>query len=262
MIVADAVRFVAGNKTILQDVGIALERGEFVGLLGANGAGKSTLLKCLARLVAASAGRITLDGRPIAAFGRREFARSVAFVPQFMPTDMPLTVMDLVQLGRVPHLRGRFGPGDRRIVFAALEQMDLVPDAFRPLAELSGGERQRVALARALVQEPRVLLLDEPTSALDLRHQLQTMRIVRSLAADRGWSVLAAMHDLGLAARFTDRVALLAGGRLSRIGGWDSVLTPDAIRAAYGVTAVVGCVQGLPYVLPSEDEPAARSQSA
>ncbi|MCG8507629.1 MAG: ABC transporter ATP-binding protein [Rhodospirillales bacterium] len=239
-----------GANTVLDGVDLDIAAGTLTCLLGANGAGKSTLIKCAAGILSPTRGNIRLNDRSIADFGRHEFARHVAYVPQSVPTNTSLTALELVQLGRIPHLRGGLGQEDREVIASVMESLEVTPFALRPLAELSGGERQRVALARALVQEPRVLLLDEPTSALDLRHQMETLQALRDLARKSGLAILIALHDLNLAARFGDRVALLSEGRVRGRGKWNEVLTPDNIRDAYAVDAVVGNIKGVPYVLP------------
>ncbi|WP_319529487.1 ABC transporter ATP-binding protein [uncultured Cohaesibacter sp.] len=241
-----------GKRTILDDISLAVEKGECVGLLGANGAGKSTLLKCLARLATPDSGGIEVDGRATGAYPRRAYARHVAYVPQHIPDDVALSVVDLVQLGRTPHLRGALGEKDRSMVIAALERVDMVHHVFSEVSNLSGGERQRVAIARALVQEPQVLLLDEPTSALDLKYQMETMALIRRLATETEMTIIIAVHDLSLAARYCSRLVLLAEGRIRACGDWKQVLSPNHIHHAYQVEALVGEVQSYPYVLPIE----------
>lgn len=250
MIDISDLQFGYRRKQILRGISLTLKPGELVALLGANGAGKSSLIKCLARINQPSGGLIRLDGKPISDFTRLEFARQVAYVPQSISADTPLNVFETVQLGRVPHMKRTISAADRDKVFDMIDRFGLSGHAFSPLSELSGGERQRVSLARAVVQEPSVLLLDEPTSALDLRHQMETMQVVQGLAKDHGMSVLIAMHDLSLAARFVCRVALLSGGQLTEIGAWDDVLRSDNIETAYGVNAEVGLFRELPCILP------------
>lgn len=241
-----------GKRPILNDISLAVASGECVGLLGANGAGKSTLLKCLARLAAPDRGRIEVAGKAIDAYSRRAYARHVAYVPQHIPDDVALSVVDLVQLGRTPHLSGALRETDRDMVIAALERVNMVHHAFSEVSNLSGGERQRVAIARALVQEPQILLLDEPTSALDLKYQMETMALIRALATETEMTIIIAVHDLSLAARYCSRLVLLAEGGIRALGDWKHVLSPDHIHHAYQVAALVGEVQSYPYVLPIE----------
>ncbi|TLP43931.1 ABC transporter ATP-binding protein [Cohaesibacter sp. CAU 1516] len=252
MIRIDKLTLSYGKRTILDAISLVVNKGECVGLLGANGAGKSTLLKCVARLAAPDSGQIDVAGKAIEAYSRRDYARHVAYVPQHIPDDVALSVVDLVQLGRTPHLTGKLGAQDREMVIAALERVNMVHHAFSEVSTLSGGERQRVAIARALVQEPQILLLDEPTSALDLKYQMETMSLIRTLAAETEMTIIIAVHDLSLAARYCSRLALLAEGRIRALGSWQAVLTPNHIRHAYQVEALVGAVQSYPYVLPIE----------
>ncbi|KAF1042553.1 MAG: Hemin import ATP-binding protein HmuV [Herbaspirillum frisingense] len=180
----------------------------------------------------------------------RELARLVSWVPQQAGSAMALRVLDMVLLGRAPHRRRGSAGHDMRIALAAIERLALQTLALRPFDQLSGGERQRVMLARAIAQEGKLMLLDEPTSDLDLRHQIEAMQAVREIARSRGAAMLVAIHDLALAARFADRLALLAGGRIHADGPWQQVLTPANIRAVYGVDAIVGSDGGIPYVIP------------
>ena len=256
MLQIDDLHVTLSGKPILSGISLSVAPGACLGLLGANGAGKSTLMKCAARLIAPGDGRISVGGRAQGDYGRRDYARIVAYVPQHLPDNTPLSVVEMVQRGRTPHVAGALSPEDREKVIATLERLAIADHAFRPVARLSGGERQRVALARALVQEPRVLLLDEPTSALDLKHQIETMRLIRGLAEKQKLAVMIAVHDLALAARYCTDLALLSQGRIAAHGVWRDVLQVPAIRAAYDVDALVGDLNGVPYVLPLEPEAA------
>lgn len=227
-----------GGRRILDSVSLAAPPGSITALVGPNGAGKSTLIRGVAGLVPA-VGSVTLDGADLLGLGRRERARRVAVVEQELSSELPLTVRDAVELGRTPH-RGLFGgsAADADVVAGALEATGTAGFAGRRLETLSGGERQRVHLARALAQEPRLLLLDEPTNHLDVRAQLDAFAVLRRLA-DEGVAVLAALHDLTLAAGLADHVVVLAAGEVVASGAPAEVLTPELIGAVYGVTAVV-----------------------
>lgn len=239
-----------GGKCVLDGVDLQVRPGEVVSLVGPNGAGKSTLLKCLNRILRPHAGSVTLDGQPLNAMSRRQLAQRVAYVPQQTAAAMALNVADMVALGRAPY-RGSAGAAhDFGIVADALERLDLQALALRSYDQLSGGERQRVLLARALAQQAQFLLLDEPTSDLDLRHQVQAMSIARALAQQQGAGILIAIHDLGLASRFSDRLVMLHQGRNVAQGPWQEVLTPANIATVYGIGAVVGQADGMPYVIP------------
>ncbi|AEG43932.1 ABC transporter ATP-binding protein [Isoptericola variabilis] len=245
---AERVRWAAGSRLILDGVDVAAPAGAVTGLLGPNGSGKSTLLRIVAGVQPPDGGRVALVGPgssdDLLAMPRRRRARTLALVEQDAGTDLPITVLDAVLLGRTPHRGVLAGPSDadRRVALAALDRAGALPLAERDVGTLSGGERQRVHVARALAQEPRVLLLDEPINHLDVAAQLATMRLVRSLADD-GVTVLAALHDLSLAAATCDHVVLLApgptGGRVAAAGPVDEVLVPEVVDPVYGVRTTV-----------------------
>jgi len=235
---AEELAFSYGGRDVLGGVSLALGRGELVGVLGPNGSGKTTLVRCLMGFLAPRRGRVTLDGRDVAAWPRRELARQLGVVPQEMPTDFPLLVRELVLLGRVPHLPAR-GLGfesarDRAAAEAALAEAALSELADRPLHQLSGGELRRAFIARALAQEPPLLLLDEPTSSLDLRHQLGVLELLRRRAR-AGAGILVVLHDLNLAAAYCDRVVVLAEGRVAAAGPPEIALDPVILSDVYGV---------------------------
>ncbi|MFI2363178.1 ATP-binding cassette domain-containing protein [Promicromonospora sp. NPDC019610] len=241
------------SRGILDDVGLVAPVGAVTGLLGPNGSGKSTLLRVLAGVQQAGrapssgsgqAGRTpsaaepstTFDGADLAALPRRERARVLALVEQDATTDLPLTVLDAVLLGRIPHrsLLAGDSDADRAAARAALDTAGAKELADREVGTLSGGERQRVHMARALAQQPRLLLLDEPTNHLDISAQLHAMRVLRDLAAD-GVTVVAALHDLNLAAATCDHLVLLDHGRVVAAGPVGEVLVPEVLEPVYGV---------------------------
>lgn len=221
------VRFAYGARHVLDGVDLQVAPGEVVGLIGPNGSGKSTLIKLLSGVMAGYQGRIRLAGRDLAARSRRDTARILAVVPQEPIFGFPFTALEIVLLGRHPHLGRLVFESARDIELAreALSRCDALHLAERNIQELSSGERQRVVVARALAQEPRVLLLDEPGSFLDIRHQVALYEMVRALAADRGMSVLLVIHDLNLAAEYCDRAYLLHRGRVHASGPIAEVMT-------------------------------------
>ena len=247
-----------GGRFVLHGVDLALLRGEVLGLLGANGAGKTSLLRIATRVIAPEAGAIRLCGRPLGEFSRGELARHIALVPQRSEVPFPFPAAEIVRMGRAPHL-GLLGFESREdVVLAdrAMEEVGIRELARRSILELSGGEQQLVAIARGLVQATPILLLDEPTAFLDLRHRVHVLRLVRGLAR-AGRAVLVVSHDLGLAARFCDRLALLSHGQVLAAGTPAEVLTPSHLRAAFGIEALVlRAPDGTPVVLPAADESA------
>lgn len=237
---AQALSWSVAGRLIIDDVEVRVGPGTLTGLLGPNGSGKSTLLRLVAGITSPDAGQVRLDGTDLRGIGRRERARRVALVEQESSTDLPLTVHDAVLLGRTPHRSRWAGDSEQDLAVAAeaLASVGAADLAGRRLDTLSGGERQRVHLARALAQQPRLLLLDEPTNHLDVNAQLVTLGLVRTLA-DAGTGVLAALHDLNLAAAYCDEVVLLSAGRVVAAGPPEQVLVPEVVDPVYGVSTTV-----------------------
>ncbi len=227
-------------ETLLDSVDLHADQGQLVGLIGPNGAGKSTLLRAISGILNYREGTVRLDGDDLKSLSYRDIAAGLALIPQIAPYTHGFTSMELVLMGRYPHL-GRFqieGKEDDRIARDAMRLTRTEQFADRTLDTLSGGERQRVFVSRALAQQPRVLLLDEPTSNLDVLHQLKVLDLVRQLIDD-GLTAVAAIHDLNMAARYCDRLVLLKNGRVLAEGSPEEVLVPETIRSAFGVRAAV-----------------------
>ncbi|GIW16072.1 MAG: iron-enterobactin transporter ATP-binding protein [Tepidiforma sp.] len=252
----DHLTLAHGHRVVVHDVSFTVEAGEMVAILGPNGSGKSTLLRGMARLHPPRAGRILLDGRDIRAMNSRHVARVLAILPQAPAGGLDLTVRELAFRGRYPHqgLLQRVTRRDIDAVEWALDATDSLHLADRPLAALSGGERQRAWIAMALAQEPRILLLDEPTTFLDVAHQVEVMHLLRRLNA-RGITIVAVLHDLALAGRFTSRIIALREGRLAFDGPPSAVLQPEALERVFGVPMLVLADPdtGLPIPIPRPD---------
>ncbi|MFD2795844.1 ABC transporter ATP-binding protein [Promicromonospora vindobonensis] len=229
----DDVTVRLGGRDVVQQASLRVEPGSVVGLVGPNGSGKSSLLRTLYRAVRPREGTVRIDGRDVQHLTGRRAARAVAVMLQDPPTDFDLSVEETVLLGRVPHHAafGRDTSEDLDVVADAMRRAGITDLADRMVATLSGGQRQRVMLARALAQQSPVLVLDEPSNHLDISHQHELMTTVRSL----GRTVLAALHDLNLAAQYCDRVVVLDAGRIVAAGPPALVLTPDLIRTTFGV---------------------------
>jgi len=243
----------APGRPALRAVNLDVAGGESIALIGPNGSGKSTLLRVVSGVLSSDSGSVRLDGIPIGTLSPRQIARRLAMVEQERPMGFDFTVREVVAMGRIPHA-GRFARtsrGDRHAVERALELADVRDLADRSIRAVSGGERQRVFLAMALAQEPEALLLDEPTTHLDLRHQVQFLRIVRERVRE-GMTVLVAIHDLTLAAQATDRIALLAEGRIVVVGSPNDVLTASNVRRTFNVDVLIEDHPqlGTRYVLP------------
>jgi iron complex transport system ATP-binding protein len=231
-----------GDKSVLKEVSFEVEPGEFMGLMGPNGSGKTTLLRCMMNYLSPPADAISIDGAAIESLTPDKIARTFAVVPQSSSTDFTFSAYDIVMMGRIPHRKSRFaGPSkaDADAVRSAMERTGTWKLSGRPFFALSGGERQRVIIARAVAQHPEALLLDEPTVYLDINGQLEVMDLIRSLNREEGITVISVLHDVNLAARYCDRIALLSEGWLEAVGPPREVLKPEVIRSVYGVDVVV-----------------------
>jgi iron complex transport system ATP-binding protein len=224
-------------RIALRDIDLRIDRGERLAIVGPNGAGKSTFLRAVAGLVTPAIGTVELDGQRLAGLDRLAVARRLAVVPQVGALPFATTVEEVVALGRLPHehpIRG-LRPADRSAIAAAIEQVGVGHLLGRDARELSLGERQLVLLAMAVAQDAPVLVLDEPTVHLDLRHQVEVMELLVDLNERNGTTVIAVLHDLGLAAHFFPRIVVLAGGRVVGDGPASEVLAPDRIREVFEV---------------------------
>ena len=248
----ERVTVTLGGREVVREVTAEIETGDWVALIGPNGAGKTSLLRAVAGLLPCD-GSVSLEGAPLAELGRRERAQRLALVPQEPRTPPWLTVAEYVLMGRTPYLRplAREGDADHDAAARALSRLDLDELVERTLGTLSGGERQRVVVARALAQEASIVLLDEPTASLDIGHQQQALDLLDALRETEGLTLVAAMHDLTLAAQYADRVLLLSRGRIVADGTPGEVLTEDALGEHYGATVRVVTVDDRLAVLPT-----------
>ncbi len=247
----DGVTVRYDGTDVVSDVSLDLAPGPLVGLIGANGAGKTTLLRAATGLTPLASGKVYLNGKALGGWSRALRARTLGYLAQNRSVLWPLTVTRLVALGRLPHLGPWDSPSpeDAGIVGRALADADVTHLAGRAVTGLSGGELTRVLIARLLAGSPSVLLADEPVSGLDPAHRLQVLQIFRKLAHSNR-TVVVVMHDLTLAARFCDRLVLMAEGRVVADGAPRSVLTPETLSRYYGVTANITIHDGELMVLP------------
>jgi cobalamin transport system ATP-binding protein len=247
------VSYAPGRRLILRGISLDIAPGQWVGVLGPNGAGKSTLLRIIAAVLPASAGTVWLDEQMLDQWPARERAQRLGFVPQHTGLTFPFRAREIVLMGRTPYLQRwqKEGKEDLRIVEEAMTRTDTAHFADRDVTTLSGGELQRVILARALAQQPAFLLLDEPTANLDLRHQIEILEVLTGLAGN-GTTILAALHDLNLAATYCSTILLLKEGKVYAAGPPATVLTPQTLRAVFDVDVFLGVhpVTGAPYIVP------------
>ena len=246
--------FAYRDHPVLDRVGIAAHPGEVVGLIGPNGSGKSTVIRILSGVLEGYGGSARVDGKEVREQPRRNLARLLAVVPQEPTFTFPFTALEIVLLGRHPHLAGSAfeSPEDVALAYEALERCGASGLASRTIHELSSGERQRIVFAKTLAQQPSVLLLDEPASFLDVRHQVEIYDIVRELATERGVTVLTVLHDLNLAAEYCDRIYLLREGRVEAGGNTGDVFTYANLTRVFGTEVYVdtNALTGKLLVLP------------
>jgi iron complex transport system ATP-binding protein len=250
MLKVTGLYFNYNGARVLEGIGANVAKGRVLSIVGPNGAGKTTLLKCIAQILRPAAGTVVIDGRDAGGMPRRELAKHLGYVPQGMPAGFPATVFETVLAGRRPYIAWRPSRDDLERTARIIEEMNLVDLAMRDMNRLSGGQAQKVLLARALAQNTRCLLLDEPTSNLDLRHQLEMLEVIITLAKRKDMGVLMAMHDLNLAARFSDTILMLHQGKIFCSGKASDVMTPENIREVYGVEAAVRRDNGYLQIQP------------
>jgi iron complex transport system ATP-binding protein len=258
-------RYPESTRPAVLDLSLDVPGGATTAVLGPNGSGKSTLLRLLLGVLAPSAGTVEFDGRPLAEWGREALARAVGVVPQGEEAVFPVSVRELVAMGRYPHLGPwrRERDEDRRAVEDAMRRCDVMELAARPVHTLSGGERQRARVARALAQQAATLALDEPTAALDVAHEMAIFELLRDLG-HAGKTVLVVTHNLNLAARYADRLVLLHRGRVAAVGTPAQVLTRETVERVYGWPVEIvphpgpGPDAGAPQVVPLAGEQCVR----
>ena len=232
-----AINFSYDQDTVLHSISMNVSPGEFIGVIGPNGSGKSTLLKLLGGVLKPDSGQLYLKGKNYLDYQQKQLAQSITWVPQEHPTVFPFKVSEIVLMGRHPYLSAFTfeGEEDIEIAHSAMELTQTLQFAQRNFNEISGGEKQRVVIAGAITQEPELMILDEPTSALDIKYQIQILNILKQLNEDKNMTVILAMHDLHLAAKFCNRLILLEGGKIFKDGKSKEVLQKEHIEKVYGV---------------------------
>ena len=236
---------------VLKDVELNVGLGEMLSIVGPNGSGKSTLLKCINRILKPKQNTVLIDGKDTSHIDLKELSKIIGYVPQSSTSTFPFTVFDVVLMGRKPYIHWNLSDHDSEVVAEMLEFLGISELSMRHFNELSGGEQQKVIIARALAQQPQILLLDEPTSSLDIKHQLEILCMLKSLTQSKERSVIASIHDLNLASRFSDQILMLKKGRIYAVGTPEEVLTEENIEDVYGIKANVSTsVIGKPQITP------------
>ena len=241
ILILEKVSFRYEDSWILKDVDLQINEGEILGVLGPNGSGKSTLLKVMDGVLLPQQGKVLLRGKPLASLARTDVARQIAMVAQENFFRFSFSVLEVVLMGRFPHLkRLQFeGDQDMTIALGALRATHALHLSERSIHGISGGEKQRVLMARALAQEPRVVLLDEPTSFLDLKHKRDVFRLIASLSGERKLGVVLASHDMDLIAQYCHRIVMIKEGVILQVGSPEEVLTMENIETLYECPVVV-----------------------
>ncbi len=230
-----------GSVEILKDINFKVKSGQFLGILGPNGSGKTTLLKSISKVLKPKKGAILIDDKDIYKMKNLDLAKQMAVVPQISPVSFDFTSLEVVLMGRNPHMT-RFkmeGKSDLDIAKNAMKLTRTWEFADRPITELSGGERQRVIIARALTQEPKILLLDEPTTHLDISNQLEILDLIKNLSVEKNLLVVAVFHDFNLAARYCDSIILMKAGKIVDVGDADETLTSKNVKEVFNVETIV-----------------------
>lgn len=238
------------STKILHNMTLDVGDGQIVSIVGPNGSGKSTLIKCIDRILTPSSGSILVDRQDVTKMGRMELARTLAYVPQNSLRVFPNSVFDVVLMGRRPHLGWRGDSYDEQKVWEVLQLLGIEDLALTPFNEISGGQQQKVLIARALAQDTGVILLDEPTSNLDIWHQIDVMEIIKSLMHKQGLTAIIAIHDLNIAARYSDSIVMMKKGKIVAAGKPDIVLNGDNLSTIYGIEANVRMLDDIPYIIP------------
>ncbi|WP_027624011.1 ABC transporter ATP-binding protein [Clostridium lundense] len=224
---------------ILKNISFETNSGEITCLLGPNGTGKTTLLKCISRLITPSLGNVFVDGVLINKMKTKEISKLFSYVPQSTHSTFPISVIDIVLMGRVQSINFKVKEEDKQIVFNILEEMNLNNIAFKNINSLSGGERQRVFIAKAIAQQSPIILLDEPTSSLDMKNQLETLDIISSLAKEKNIMAIMSIHDLNIASMYADKIIMLKNCGVYASGNTEEVINEENIKQVYGVKAKV-----------------------
>lgn len=249
----EELHFSYETKEVLKGVTLSAKENEIVSILGPNGVGKTTLLRCICNMHRPDSGKVRVCGSDLSAIPPKEMAKLVGYVPQKADATRA-TVFDSVLIGRRPHMGITFSDHDLEIAWGVIESLGLGSKSLDFVDEISGGEFQKVQIARALAQEPKLLVLDEPSNNLDITNQHITMRMIEHVVREHGLCTVMTMHDINLAAYYSDKFVFIKDGKIAAFGGRD-VITPEIIREVYGIEADVINHNRQTVVIPCREQP-------
>lgn len=222
-----------GNKEVVKNVSLNIEKGKMISLIGPNGAGKSTVLSMIARLSDISEGEVIIDGVPLKKWDNRELAKRISILKQANDIDLKLTIRELVEFGRFPYTQGNLNEEDQKFINDAIEYMQLVDIQDKYLDELSGGQRQRAYIAMVIAQNTEYIFLDEPLNNLDMKHCVQMMKVIRSLVDELGKTVVTVLHDINFASCYSDTIIALKNGELYKEGTVEKIINKELLEDLY-----------------------------
>jgi len=250
MVTVNKLEFSYGKDKILNQATVDVSKGELISIVGPNGTGKSTLIRCINGLLRAQKGQIKINQTDIKTLTRPQIAKRVSYVPQNSSSIFDIKVFDMVLFGRIPHTSFKIKREDRIKALKALSILHIEHLAMRNFNHLSGGQQQKIIIARALAQETEIILLDEPISNLDVRHQLEVMDTLRALVDKAVITVLMVVHDLNIAAQYSNRIVIMDKGQIAAVGKPEEVITTETIARIYGVDAEIITVNNKPHIIP------------
>lgn len=240
------IKFAYGKKDILNELSFSCKKGEVISIVGPNGSGKTTLLKCINKILHPKEGEVNIGENDALKMKYEEIAKNIAYVPQMLKENFSVDVIDVVLMGRTPHIKWKVGDKDLDIVIEVMKKLGIEGLAYEKYSSLSGGQRQKVLIARALVQDTDIYLLDEPISFLDIKNQIDVMNEARKVAKEEDKIVIMVIHDLNMAKRYSDKIVLMNKGKVVDFGESKEVLNCKNIKNVYGVD--IDIING--YIIP------------
>ncbi|MGG3926467.1 ABC transporter ATP-binding protein [Metabacillus fastidiosus] len=244
MVIVEDISKKYGQKNVISNVSLKINKGKITSFIGANGAGKSTLLSMISRLIARDGGKVSIDGREITEYNSNELAKKISILRQSNNVNLRLTVKELVSFGRFPYSQGRLTREDKKQVKEAIEYMELEDLQDKYIDELSGGQLQRAYIAMVIAQNTEYILLDEPLNNLDMKHSVQIMKVLRRLADELGKTVIIVIHDINFASCYSDYIVAMKNGKIVKDGPTDEVINNNVLKEVYDMDITLENIKG------------------